>query len=141
MSFAWQSVDEFLRLRGIKVGAPTASQTTGGRHEPTSFHYVGRARDYGRNTGSDPDLIARTLEALAVGSAAPVIELFYSPLDIFYKNGVKIIPSDALRAQHQDHVHVALRSGIDLSKYGVVLGAGVGLIVLGIAALIWYFRD
>ncbi len=111
---AWQTIDAALTDLGISFGAPTTAQTTGGSHVQTSEHYQGRARDYGDAT-SDPRAIALALLPYAQGPGAPIDELFYTPLNLFYKNGSPITPSSSLAAEHQDHVHVGIAPGVDLA--------------------------
>lgn len=110
----WETIDKALSYLGIPFGAPTSGQTIGGSHDPNSEHYQGRARDYG-NATSDPGAIAQALLPYAQGQGAPIDELFYAPLGIFYKNGSPITPSDALRQEHYDHVHVGIGPGVDLA--------------------------
>jgi hypothetical protein len=113
----WQSLDEFLRGLGIRVGDPTAGQTTGGTHVDGSYHYLGLGRDYGAS--SDRDAIALALLPFADEPGDPLDELFYSPLNIFYDEGRAITPSASLRSGHQDHVHVALdRDGRTVNLVG-----------------------
>lgn len=106
----WELADALLSAKGVRFGAPTLSQTTGGGHVQGSEHYQGRARDYG-DSNSDCNTIANIFAAYAVGSGYQVDELFYTPLDIFYKNGAAFGPSSTLRNESQDHVHVGLRIG------------------------------
>jgi hypothetical protein len=124
MTTGWASIDAALSALGLSFGAPTPGQTTGGSHVPDSEHYQGRARDYG-SAGSDPGAIARALLPYAEGPDAPIDELFYSPLGIFYKNGAAFSPSDSLRQEHYDHVHVGVRPNTDLAA-DVAGGAGAG---------------
>lgn len=129
----WKTIDIFLASRGIKVGQPQENQTVGGDHAATSLHYLGRARDYSPHPDhpSDMNAVAAALTALALMPFTPIHELFYTPKDLFIKDGKKIIPSAALRDQHRDHLHVSLVAGADLRKYAAVAaGAGVGLVVL-----------
>jgi hypothetical protein len=113
----WPSIDAFLTGLGIRVGPPTIGLTTGGSHAAGSEHYEGRARDYPRST-SDADAIARALLPYAQGPGAPVDELFYSPLGIFYDKGRAITPSASLRQGHYSHVHVGLAPGVELTHLG-----------------------
>jgi len=118
----WPSIDAALQALGIHFGAPTTGQTTGGNHVPDSEHYQGRARDYG-NANSDDAAIVAALLPYAQGADAPIDELFYSPLGIFYKNGSPITPDPGLRQEHYDHVHVGIRPGVDLAA---AVGSGPG---------------
>lgn len=133
---AWETIDLYLKARGVRVGAPTPSQTTAGTHVPTSYHYRGLARDYGRT--SDAAAIARLLLPLAVMPFSPIVELFYTPLGIFVKNGVRFTPSEKLSRDHVDHVHVSVKPGIDLRKYipgAAAIGGAVLAVALGIFAV------
>lgn len=128
----WRDLDAMLARAGLHVGEPTLSQTTGGVHVPTSLHYFGRARDYGR--ASDAAGIANYLRRYAVGDNRLLDELFYSPLDIFYKNGAPFSPSAKLRADHQDHVHAGLRTG------AVIKTAFVGILAAGAVGAWFMFK-
>lgn len=107
----WRSIDDYLTVKGVRYGAPTVSQTTGGNHAPGSLHYVGRARDYGRSTSDLPGILEALLP-FAVGPTYKLQELF--GLSTFWKNGRVITPSVGLRESHQDHVHAGLREGCTL---------------------------
>ncbi|MGI8685129.1 MAG: hypothetical protein ACR2MO_08605 [Acidimicrobiales bacterium] len=116
MTTEWSSIDTFLRRLGVRIGAPTTGQTTGGIHTAGSQHYSGRARDYGMS-GSDVAAITAALLPYAQGAGAPVDELFDSRAGVFYADGVKIAPSAELRQGHYDHVHVGIRPGVDLDAF------------------------
>ena len=104
----WQEIDEYLKRRNVKIGPPSKGQTTGGKHEPTSYHYKGLARDYGLYD-SDARAVAQALLPVARMRNSPIFELFFAPLNIWYKEGQ---PIDGRRVGgHEDHVHVALRPG------------------------------
>lgn len=118
----WQEIDEFLKRRGVRIGRPTQMQTTGGRHSPTSYHYRGLARDYGL-WDSDAHAAARALLPVARARNSPVFELFFAPLNIWYKSGCAINGNDV--GGHDDHVHVALHRGRHLIVAGGN-GQGVG---------------
>ncbi|MCU1449339.1 MAG: hypothetical protein JWP02_1509 [Acidimicrobiales bacterium] len=131
----WESIDAALQLLGLKVGPPTPGQTTGGGHVSNSEHYQGRARDYG-TADSDAAGIAQALLPYAQGPDAPVDELFFSPLNIFYKNGQAITPDDALRQEHYSHVHVGIRANLDLAAFigaakGALGGSGASATLTG----------
>lgn len=108
MADTWRTVDTYLAGRGVRHGAPTEGQTTGGKHATNSLHYTGRARDYGR---SDSDLVGilDVLLPFAVGPDHVIQELF--GLAVYWKHGAILHPSAELRAAHQNHVHVGLRAG------------------------------
>lgn len=113
MSAPWRSIDDYLTAKGVRYGAPTVSQTTGGDHAPNSLHYAGRARDYGRHTSDLPTILAELLP-FAVGPDHKLQELF--GLSTFWKHGRVITPSAELRNSHQDHVHAGLREGATLPR-------------------------
>lgn len=108
MSDEWRTIDAFLAAQRVRFGPPTEAQTTGGKHAPTSLHYVGRGRDYGRST-SDMPAILEALRPWATGPNHVLHELY--GLTTFYKRGEAISPSRALFDAHQNHVHVGLRAG------------------------------
>ena len=104
----WRSIDVFLAAHRVRFGAPTKAQTTGGKHAPTSLHYAGRGRDYGRST-SDMRAILEALRPYATGPDHVLHELY--GLTTYLKRGETISPSRALFDAHQNHVHVGLRAG------------------------------
>ena len=123
MKDQWKQIDQYLERIGLRVGEPTLGRTTAGNahaHSPGyySLHYTGLARDYYIGD-SDASLIARKLEFIASDPNGPIAELFFAPLDIWYKNGA-YLKSGAVRGKktnlftvgvggHQDHCHVALK--------------------------------
>lgn len=119
---SWQDLDDWLRSKGINVGAPSTGQTTGGSHVQGSYHYQGLGRDYGNE--SDERAVALALVPLAQGPNRVLDELYYSPLGIFYDNGVAINPNEhpSIRDTHYDHVHAGVRAG-GASIDGTVSGA------------------
>jgi hypothetical protein len=123
----WPSIDAALSALGLTFGAPTTGQTTGGSHAPGSEHYQGRARDYG-DANSDVKAVATALLPYAQGPNAPIDELFFAPLNIFYKTGQAITPDDALRQGHYNHVHVGIRPGVDLAA---AIGGGATATTVG----------
>lgn len=79
-------------------------QTTGGRHTPTSYHYKGRAVDFGDATNSPAKM--RRLAAYARQHPEQFRELYYNPLGWGIKNGRVV---QGLRiAGHDDHMHLAV---------------------------------
>lgn len=104
----WNDLDAFLSARGIRYGAPTLGQTTGGTHVDGSYHYLGLARDYG-SSNSDMPAIIQAFRPYAV-PGGPVVELFGPGVSI--KNGAAIPQV----AGHGDHVHVAIRAGATLGQ-------------------------
>lgn len=115
---SWNDLDAFLASRGVRFGAPTIGQTTGGGHVADSYHYRGLARDYG-NANSDVGAIIAAFRPYAV-PGGPIVELFGPGVSI--KNGVPIptVPG------HTDHVHVAICAGCTLAPSGDI-GAGAGI--------------
>ena len=109
----WEEIDRFLTARGVRIGKGSTPQTTGGGHTPTSHHYIGAARDYGKHD-SDAEAVARRLELIALQPNSPIAELFCAVgnTSIFIKNGQSLSPvTPKLRADHRDHCHVALKFG------------------------------
>jgi hypothetical protein len=86
---------------GLRIDG--SNQTTGGTHSPTSWHYKGRAVDFGDAKNSPEKL--RALSMWAKRNAPRVKELFYDPLGFYIKNG-KIIKGSI--GGHGDHVHLAM---------------------------------
>lgn len=97
----WADIDLYLSGLGIRIGTPTIGQTVGGVHAPGSYHYAGRARDYGSMT-SDMRAIWDALLPFAKGPGHQLVELFgpwgawKAGRDIEYIGG------------HTDHVHAAI---------------------------------
>ena len=104
----WEEIDRYLTTRGLRVGTPSLTQTTTGKHAASSLHYAGTARDYGMHD-SDAVAIARALEFIAAQPNGPIEELFFAPLGIWYKNGQKMKSAPLRVGGHQDHCHVALK--------------------------------
>lgn len=123
MKDQWKQIDQYLERSGLRVGKPTLRLTTQGGHAHGSLHYAGLARDYSIRD-SDGFRIARKLEFIASDPNGPIEELFFAPLDIWYKNG-EHLKSRAMRGktqfsktespftvgvgEHMDHCHVALK--------------------------------
>jgi hypothetical protein len=86
----------------------TITSTTEGQHVKGSYHYSGRAEDY----GGDPRRMA-ALQRYALAHPGEFVESFYTgpgAAPYFVKNG-KVYPISQLdpstRAGHRDHVHLA----------------------------------
>lgn len=79
------------------------NQTTGGAHEADSFHYDGRAVDFGDAKNSPAKL--RRFAAWARANAPHIKEFYYDPLGWHIKNG-KVIKGAF--GGHGDHVHIAM---------------------------------
>lgn len=86
---------------GLRIDG--SNQTTGGRHAPGSYHYAGRAVDFGDAKNSPEKL--RALAAWARKNAPRIKEFFYDPLGWYIKDG-KIIKGSI--GGHGDHVHIAM---------------------------------
>jgi len=104
MTDYWLAIDQYLMVKGVRFGAPTVGQTTGGIHATNSFHYKGQARDYGSAT-SDMRAVWDALLPHADHPGAPLMELF-GPWGA-WKDGREIPPV----AGHTDHVHAAIALG------------------------------
>lgn len=86
----------------------TITSTTGGKHVKGSYHYRGRAVDF----GGAPNRMAQ-LARFALQHAGQISEMFYTGPGnpgYFIKNG-KVIPNSqldpGLATEHQNHVHLA----------------------------------
>lgn len=111
----WQVIDNYLKSKGIKIGAPRPVQTDGGhpgdgKHSPTSFHYKGLARDYG-DVDSDCGAV---MDALLPHKHL-FLELFYAPRGVWHPKNV---------GGHKDHVHAAIRA--DVSSIDGAMGPSGG---------------
>lgn len=111
LATGWQAIDRCLAAAGVRFGVPTLAQTTGGNHVPSSWHWKGCARDYGKSNSDLPAVLA-VLLPFAQGDRAPLVELF--GLESFWKNGSPIRPNADLFHSHQNHVHAAIRPGATL---------------------------
>jgi hypothetical protein len=107
----WLEIDDYLIAHGLRVGEATSGQITGGHHAAhhghLSNHYFGTARDYGVHD-SDAHGIARRLEFIATQQNGPISELYFAPLDIWYKDGRRVEDGARVIGGHLDHCHVAL---------------------------------
>lgn len=78
-------------------------QTTGGKHSPNSWHYQGKAVDFGDATNSPKKLIA--FANWAKQNPGMFRELFYDPLGWYIKNGE--IHQGGIGG-HGNHLHAAV---------------------------------
>lgn len=106
----WSTLDAYARAKGVRIGAPSPGQTLGGNHTNGSNHYLGLARDYGRE--SDAAAVERLFAPLATGRNPPIIEL-YGIGGTSLKDGKALSPEPA--GHLGDHTHVAIRSGVSLA--------------------------
>jgi len=88
----------FLRPFGAQFGL-TITSTTEGKHVPGSYHYQGRAVDFG---GSPAKMMA--LQRYALAHPGEFTEAFYDPAGAYVKNGK--VYKGAIGG-HGDHVHLA----------------------------------
>ena len=87
---------------GLRIDG--SNQTTGGNHTVGSFHYSGRAVDFGDAKNSREKLIR--FAAWARQNARYIKAFYFNPLGWGIKNG-KVI--QGLRVDgHDDHVHIAM---------------------------------
>jgi hypothetical protein len=86
---------------GLKIDG--SNQTTGGSHASGSWHYKGRAVDFG-DAKNNPEQL-RAIAAWAKANRGRIKEFFYDPLGWYIKNG-KIIKGSI--GGHGDHVHIAM---------------------------------
>lgn len=124
----WRDIDSYLATRGVRIGAPTPGQTTGGTHAPNSYHYRGQARDYG-DANSDCRAVVDALKPFATGPNPVIVELFYAPTNTWLKDGKQL--SRAAIGDHDDHVHGAIRAdgvlAVDPAPAGVTDDGGMYL--------------
>lgn len=99
----WRSIDAFLLGRGIRIGPPRLTQTTGGTHAAGSYHYRGWARDYG---DADSDVRAVLSALLPYARNGTLLELFFAPTNTWLSHGRQL--SRAAIGDHDDHVHAAI---------------------------------
>lgn len=108
----WPKIDAYLKGLGVRIDVPTLGTTEGGGHVPGSEHYQHRARDYGINN-CDAYAVARALQPLAHGKGYIIDELFFSPLSIWYADGVAYVPGPRAieRVNHFSHCHAGCVRG------------------------------
>lgn len=99
----WVDIDAYLSKRGVRIGAPTIGQTTGGIHATNSYHYKGQARDYG-SVSSDLDGVWEALLPFAQGPGHQLVELFGPKGAWKAGKAISEVPG------HKDHVHAAIKS-------------------------------
>ena len=82
----------------------SVTSTTGGTHEPGSYHYRGLAIDVSNSSAPTPEMAAffRAAERVFAGR---LLELFYDPIGYYYDNNQRV-PGQI--GGHLDHVHIAL---------------------------------
>lgn len=102
---------------GFGFGMPSLSQLTGGQHAPGSYHYMGRAADFGF-AGHSMAQMRSLFFALVSRYGSNIKELFFDPIGWYIKNGSKVSGSIG---GHGDHIHLALRRG------GLMNGAAGGM--------------
>lgn len=86
---------------------PSIGQLTGGKHAPGSYHYQGRAADFG-DAGHTVQEMLGLFNAIEQRYGSHLKELFYDKSSHYIKNG------RVIRGQfggHGDHVHAALAKG------------------------------
>ena len=87
---------------GLRIDG--SNQTTGSKHSPNSWHYKGRAVDFG-DAKNNPAKLAK-ITAWARANAGRVKEFYYNPAGFAIING-KIVKGHR-EPGHDDHVHLAL---------------------------------
>ncbi len=90
--------------RRFGLAMPTLGQSTGGKHASGSYHYQGRAVDFGDANNSRAQL--NQMASYAHAHPEQFKELFYNPLGWGIKNGH--IVQGLTVAGHNDHLHVAM---------------------------------
>ena len=88
-----------LSIDGLYVTA-----TTDGTHSATSWHYKGRAIDFGSNSGSEGPEIAAQQKLIRHFGSHYFRELF-GPAPFYVKDGVKY---SGVFPGHHDHLHLAV---------------------------------
>jgi hypothetical protein len=102
------SIGDVIALaQGFGFNRPSGGQLTGGKHAPGSYHYQGRAADFG-DAGHSPAEMMRLFNAIEARYGAQLKELFYDKSGHYIKNG-KVIPGQF--GGHGDHIHAALAQG------------------------------
>lgn len=102
------SIEDAIKVAmGLGFARPSTNQLTGGKHAPTSYHYQGRAADFGAAGHSVAEMTG-LFNALLGKYGSHLKELFYDPVGYYVKNGAKV--SGAIGG-HSDHLHVALAKG------------------------------
>lgn len=101
-----KTYEKILRLgqREFGLRIDGASQTTGGAHEPGSFHYSGRAVDFGDAKNSREKLVR--FAAWARQNSPYIKEFYYNPLGWGIRNG-RVIKGLTVPG-HDDHVHISI---------------------------------
>lgn len=97
-------------LKGLeRLAAKFGLQTTSGyRPGDDGYHGVNRARDFSNGSGPTPQML-KFARYVGGNFGRQLLELIYTPLGWGIKNGARVAPY--ARADHYDHVHVALRKG------------------------------
>ncbi len=90
--------------RQFGLAMPTLGQSTGGQHAAGSYHYQGRAVDFGDANNSRANL--DRMAAYARANPGQFKELFFNPLGWGIKNGQ--IVRGLTVAGHDNHMHVAM---------------------------------
>lgn len=106
---------------------PSGGQLTGGSHVAGSYHYQGRAADFGA-AGHSVGEMKGLFNAFAWKYGKNILEMFYDPVGWYVKNGGRV---NGAIGGHVDHLHLALARGGALTRDGVVQGPYVGSYKLG----------
>jgi TP901 family phage tail tape measure protein len=93
---------------------PSTGQLTGGKHVAGSYHYQGRAADFG-SAGHSVGEMTGLFNALRQRFGSHIKELFYDPIGYYIKNGARV---PGAIGGHSDHVHIALARGGVWGGYG-----------------------
>lgn len=92
---------------GMGFGQPSAGQLTGGQHAKDSYHYQGRAADFGA-AGHSVAQMTGLFNTLLGKFGTHIKEMFYDPIGYYIKNGARV---PGALGGHSDHLHIALAQG------------------------------
>jgi hypothetical protein len=98
--------------RGIGDWSFSAGQLTGGQHAHGSYHYQGRAADFGL-AGHSVGQLKQLFAAFQGHFGSHIKELFFDPVGHYIKNGQSI---RGAIGGHGDHLHIALARGGRVGK-------------------------
>lgn len=101
----YQQINAWAKANFGLVQDPGDSQSTGGKHAKGSYHYAGKADDYGDARNSPQQLMQ--LAAYARAHPEQFAEFYYNPANFAVING-KIVEGHH-EPGHDNHAHVAVK--------------------------------
>jgi hypothetical protein len=102
------NVQDAIRIAAsLGFAHPSAGQLTSGGHVAGSYHYQGRAADFGA-AGHTVGQMSALFNTFRQHFGAHLLELFYDPIGYYIKNGARV--AGAIGG-HSDHLHIALARG------------------------------